>query len=136
VFLERRLASTGGGVFVIEAFVPDMTRWDPNQRIETSHIGDDSVVLDAARHDPVEQRVASSHLVVSREGVRLSCAAALRVALVALDLMARMAGLLACAGAGEAGAGSRSRPRAPGTSRSTNYQIEPALWPASITSAT
>jgi SAM-dependent methyltransferase len=49
VFLERRPASTGGGVFVIEAFVPDMTRWDRNQRIETSHIGDDSVVSSTRR---------------------------------------------------------------------------------------
>jgi SAM-dependent methyltransferase len=42
-----------GGLFVIEAFVPDMTRWNRDQRIEARHLGDD-VVLDAARHDPVE----------------------------------------------------------------------------------
>ena len=67
--VARRLRE--GGVFVIEAFVPDMTRWDRDQRIQTSHLGDDSVVLDAAKHDPVEQRVASNHLVVSEAGVKM-----------------------------------------------------------------
>jgi SAM-dependent methyltransferase len=82
-----------GGVFVIEAFVPDMTRWDGNQRIETSHVGDDSVVLDAARHDPVEQRVTSNHLVVSQVGVKMY-PVRLRYAWPSeLDLMARLAGL-------------------------------------------
>jgi hypothetical protein len=67
--VTRRLRE--GVVFVIEAFVPDMTRWDRDQRIETRHLGGDSVVLDAARHDPVEQRVASTHLVISQAGVKL-----------------------------------------------------------------
>jgi hypothetical protein len=80
-------------VFVIEAFVPDMTRWDRSQRSEISHVGDDSVVLDAARHDPVEQRVASNHLVVSRAGVKMY-PVRLRYAWPSeLDLMARLAEL-------------------------------------------
>ena len=82
-----------GGVFVIEAFVPDMTRWDRSQRSEISHVGDDSVVLDAARHDPVEQRVASNHLVVSRAGVKMY-PVRLRYAWPSeLDLMVRLARL-------------------------------------------
>ncbi|HZC83240.1 MAG TPA: class I SAM-dependent methyltransferase, partial [Rubrobacter sp.] len=82
-----------GGVFVIEAFVPDMTRWDWSWRIETSYVGDDSVVLDAARHDPVEQRVASTHLVVSRAGVKMY-PVLLRYAWPSeLDLMVRLARL-------------------------------------------
>ena len=82
-----------GGVFVIEAFVPDMTRWDRGQRTETRHVGDDGVVLDAAMHDPVEQRVASSHLVFSLEGVEMY-PVRLRYAWPSeLDLMARLAGL-------------------------------------------
>jgi SAM-dependent methyltransferase len=89
--VARRLRE--GGVFLIEAFVPDMTRWDRNQRIETSHVGDDSVVLDAAKHDPVEQRVASNHLVVSDAGVKMY-PVRLRYAWPSeLDLMARLAGL-------------------------------------------
>ncbi len=89
--VARRLRE--GGVFVIEAFVPDMTRWDRDQRMEARHVGDDNVVLDAAKHDPVEQRVASNHLVVSEAGVRVY-PVRLRYAWPSeLDLMARLAGL-------------------------------------------
>jgi SAM-dependent methyltransferase len=81
-----------GGLFVIEAFVPDMTRWNRDQRIEARHLGDDGVVLDAARHDPVEQRVASNHLVLSEEGMKVY-PVRLRYAWPSeLDLMARLAG--------------------------------------------
>jgi SAM-dependent methyltransferase len=89
--VARRLRE--GGVFVIEAFVPDMTRWDRDQRIETHHLEDDTVVLSAARHDPVEQRVASNHLIVSEAGVGMY-PVRLRYAWPSeLDLMARLAGL-------------------------------------------
>ena len=89
--VSRRLQERG--VFVIEAFVPDMTRWDRNQRIETRHLEEDSVVLDAAKHEPVEQRVASNHLVVSEAGVTIY-PVRLRYAWPSeLDLMARLAGL-------------------------------------------
>jgi SAM-dependent methyltransferase len=82
-----------GGVFLIEAFVPDMTRWDRDQRVETRRLGDVSIVLDAAKHDPVEQRVASNHLVVSETGVKMY-PVRLRYAWPSeLDLMARLAGL-------------------------------------------
>jgi SAM-dependent methyltransferase len=87
----RRLRE--GGVFVIEAFVPDMTRWDRDQRVETHHLGNDGVVLGASRHDPVEQQVASNHLVVSETGVRMY-PVRLRYAWPSeLNLMARLAGL-------------------------------------------
>src|SRR5918999_4032536 len=67
--VARRLRE--GGVFVIEAFVPDMTRWDRDQRMEVLHVESDSVVLGASRHDPVEQRISSDHLLVSEGGVKL-----------------------------------------------------------------
>ncbi len=81
------------GVFVIEAFVPDLTRWDRDQRIEAHHVGTDNVVLGMSRHDPVEQRVTSNHLDVSGAGVKLY-PARLRYAWPSeLDLMSRLAGL-------------------------------------------
>jgi SAM-dependent methyltransferase len=89
--VARRLQE--GGVFVIEAFVPDMTRWDRDQRMEAQRVANDSVVLGAARHDPVEQRVVSNHLLVSEGGVKFY-PVRLRYAWPAeLDLMARLAGL-------------------------------------------
>ena len=89
--VARRLRE--GGVFVIEAFVPDMTRWDRDQRMEARHVENDSVVLDAARHDPVEQRVASNHLVVSEGGVKLYPVQLRYAWPTELDLMARLARL-------------------------------------------
>jgi SAM-dependent methyltransferase len=89
--VSRRLRE--GGAFAIEAFVPDMTRWDQNQRVGTLHLEGASVVLEASRHDPVEQRVASNHLVVSEAGVKMY-PVRLRYAWPSeLDLMARLAGL-------------------------------------------
>jgi SAM-dependent methyltransferase len=89
--VARRLGQDG--VFVIEAFVPDMTRWDRDQRMEAHHVDNDSVVLGVSTHDPVEQRVASNHLVVSGAGVKLY-PVRLRYAWPSeLDLMARLAGL-------------------------------------------
>jgi SAM-dependent methyltransferase len=89
--VARRLRE--GGVFVIEAFVPDMTRWDRDQRMEAHHVEEDSVVLGVSTHDAVEQRVASNHLVVTEVGVKMY-PVRLRYAWPSeLDLMARLAGL-------------------------------------------
>jgi SAM-dependent methyltransferase len=89
--VARRLRE--GGVFVIEAFVPDMTRWDQDQRVEAHHVDNDSVILGASRHDPVEQRITSCQLLVSEKGVKMY-PVRLRYAWPSeLDLMARLAGL-------------------------------------------
>jgi hypothetical protein len=82
-----------GGAFVIEAFVPDMSRFDKDQRVEARHLGDDHVILGAATHDPSEQRISASHLVVSEGGIQLY-PVELRYAWPSeLDLMARLAGM-------------------------------------------
>jgi SAM-dependent methyltransferase len=83
----------GGGVFVVEAFVPDLTRFDRDQRIETERVGLDQVWLGVARHHPVEQRVESQHVVLAEQGMRFY-PVQLRYAYPSeLDLMARLAGL-------------------------------------------
>jgi SAM-dependent methyltransferase len=82
-----------GGVFVVEAFVPDLTRFDRDQRIETERVGLDQVWLGVARHHPVEQRVESQHVVLAEQGMRFY-PVQLRYAYPSeLDLMARLAGL-------------------------------------------
>ena len=81
------------GVFVIEAFVPDLTRYDGGQRVTVLGVGTDSVRLDAARLDAAEQRVEATHVVLTDGDVRLY-PVHLRYAWPAeLDLMARLAGL-------------------------------------------
>jgi SAM-dependent methyltransferase len=82
-----------GGVFVVEAFVPDLARFDRGQRVNVNFVEADRVMIDASRHDPVEQRVDSSHVVITESGTRLY-PVSIRYAFPAeLDLMARLAGL-------------------------------------------
>jgi SAM-dependent methyltransferase len=81
------------GCFVIEAFVPDPTRWSKHQRVGVDSVKSDSVTLEVSRHDPVSQRVEGQQVVVSQSGIRLY-PVFLRYAWPSeLDLMARLAGL-------------------------------------------
>jgi SAM-dependent methyltransferase len=44
---------TDDGVFVLEAFVPDLTRYDRGQRVEARQVETDCIHLAASVHDPV-----------------------------------------------------------------------------------
>lgn len=81
------------GVFVIEAFVPDLKRFDGGQAVRTIRVSDDEVRLDISQLDPASQTVTSQHVTLTERGVRLY-PVKLRYAWPAeLDLMARLAGL-------------------------------------------
>jgi SAM-dependent methyltransferase len=81
------------GVFVVEGFVPDVTRFDRNQRVSATTVELDEVQLEATRYDPVAQRSTSQHVFLSAKGVELY-PVVIRFAWPAeLDLMARIAGL-------------------------------------------
>jgi len=82
-----------GGVFVVEAFVPDLSRFDREQRAETERVGLDAVWLDVARHYPAEQRVDSQHVRLSEQGIRFYPVQIRYAYPPELDLMARLAGL-------------------------------------------
>jgi SAM-dependent methyltransferase len=82
-----------GGRFVIEAFVPDPSRFVRDQHIEVRHVGIDSVVLSASRHDGPAQRVDSLLVRLADNDVR-TWPVRLRYSYPGeLDLMAEMAGL-------------------------------------------
>jgi SAM-dependent methyltransferase len=84
---------TGDGVFAIEAFVPDLGRFDRGQRVGAIDVATDGLHLEAARHDPVAQRVDGVHVVVEHGALR-TYPVRIRYAWPAeLDLMARLAGL-------------------------------------------
>jgi hypothetical protein len=81
------------GVFAVEAFFPDLARFDRHQRTQTTWVDAGRVLLDASRHSPVEQRVDSQHVVITEAGTKLY-PVSLRYAFPSeLDLMARLAGL-------------------------------------------
>jgi SAM-dependent methyltransferase len=90
--VARHLAD--GGVFVMQAFVPDVTRFDAHdQRVSLESMGPDDVTLEVSEHDPFGQRTDTAYVVISESGTRIY-PVKLRYAYPSeLDLMARLAGL-------------------------------------------
>jgi SAM-dependent methyltransferase len=81
------------GVFLIEVFVPDLTRFADRQTVRARQVGLDQVRLEASNLDAVTQQIRTQMVVLTGEGVRLY-PVKLRFAWPAeLDLMARLAGL-------------------------------------------
>jgi SAM-dependent methyltransferase len=90
--VARHLAP--GGVFVMQAFVPDVTRFDAhNQRTAVESVGVDHVNLDVSSHDPFMQRTDTQHLLIRSGDVRLYPVRIRYAYPSELDLMARIAGL-------------------------------------------
>jgi SAM-dependent methyltransferase len=84
---------TENGRFLIEAFVPDLKRFEDGQTVRIVNLSEKVVRLDAAELDLAKQQIASQHVVLSEEGVHLY-PIKIRYAWPAeLDLMAQLAGL-------------------------------------------
>jgi SAM-dependent methyltransferase len=82
-----------GGAFVLEAFVPDLGRFDRGQRLRVVRLGPDRLDLDAAQHDLATQRIDTHHVRLTPDGTRF-VPISIRYAWPSeLDLMARLAGL-------------------------------------------
>ncbi len=84
-----------GGAFVIEAFVPDLARFDRGQRTSTSHVDTDTdtVQMQVSVHHATEQQIDTQHFVIERGKLR-TYPVRIRYAWPSeLDLMARLAGL-------------------------------------------
>jgi SAM-dependent methyltransferase len=84
---------TQDGVFVIQAFVPDLSRYDRGQRIQAEAVGTDSLTFGADELDSVHQRVRSLHVVLTETGARFYPVRIRYAYPPELDLMARLAGL-------------------------------------------
>lgn len=82
-----------GGLFLLEAFVPDVTRFDRGQNVSATEVTGEHVRLDVAEHDPLEQRVNSHHLFITGEGIKLYPVQIRYAWPSELDLMAQLAGL-------------------------------------------
>ncbi len=82
-----------GGRFVLDGFVPDPARTVSPLPVSAETLNLDEVVLDAMRHDPLNQLIEGHHIVISRKGTELY---PLRIRYCwpsELDLMAQLAGL-------------------------------------------
>lgn len=81
------------GVFLIEAFVPDLTRYERGQNVAARNIETDSLMLELAQIDAVNQIVKMQHLIMSEDRTRL-LPIQIRFAWPSkLDLMAKLAGM-------------------------------------------
>lgn len=85
---------TKDGMFLIEAFVPDLARFDRGQRTSVSHVELTRTVVDVSIHSPASQRIDSQQMVVE-DGlpVRLLPVSVRYAWPAELDLMARLSGL-------------------------------------------
>jgi hypothetical protein len=89
--VARHLAPDGA--FVMEAFVPDLSRFDRGQRVGAVAVATDEVNLEVSKHDPLRQRTDSMHVIVREGGIRLYPIKIRYAHVPELDLMARIAGL-------------------------------------------
>ena len=89
---HRRASPGSRGLLIVEAFVPDHTRWTDGKRLALSRWMTDGIEIEAARHDRAHQTIEVRYLAVgARTGMR---PLSLRYAWPAeIDLMARLAGL-------------------------------------------
>ena len=81
------------GAFLVEAFVPDQTRFTRNQNISAGTVDSDLASIDISKHDPVNQFVQSTHVFLSESGVKLYPVQVRYAWPSELDLMAQLAGL-------------------------------------------
>ena len=82
-----------GGVFAMEAFVPDLTRFVRGQNTRTAAVDAGGVQITSSRHDAELQRVNSQHVFIAEEGVRMYPVQVRYAWPSELDLMAQLAGL-------------------------------------------
>ncbi|HSJ85539.1 MAG TPA: class I SAM-dependent methyltransferase [Acidimicrobiia bacterium] len=95
-FVNTARALEPGGRFVLDAFVPDMTRFDRYQtRMAVESITSDQAhAYELSIHDPVAQRVVSHHVRRQEDGSTVVLPVTIRYAWPAeIDLMAKVAGL-------------------------------------------
>ncbi len=81
------------GVFLIEAFVPNLARFDQHQTVRATHVSEKWVRLEVSQHDPIAQQSISQHVLLSQAETRLYPVKIRYAWPTELDLMARLAGL-------------------------------------------
>jgi hypothetical protein len=82
-----------GGMFVIECFVPDLARFDHDQRVQARTVTEDSAIIEVSRHDQVQQRVTTQMITLDGRGMHLRPVAIRYSWPAELDLMADRAAL-------------------------------------------
>jgi SAM-dependent methyltransferase len=82
-----------GGMFVIECFILDLTRFDHDQRVQARSVMQDSAIIEVSVHDRARQRVTTQMVTLDGQGMHLRPVAIRYSYPAELDLMAGVAGL-------------------------------------------
>ena len=81
------------GVFVIEAFVPDMKRFNDGQEVRAYSVTTEQVSIQISQHNPVTQRLNSQFIVFRNNGLKLYPVEIRYCWPSEMDLMAQLTGL-------------------------------------------
>ena len=84
---------TPRGLFVVEAFIPDLTSFVNGQAVRMVHVTTDSTTLEVSLHGSVTQTVQYQYIVINKNGVQLYPVPMRYAWPGELDLMAELAGL-------------------------------------------
>jgi SAM-dependent methyltransferase len=84
---------TQDGVFLIEAFAPDMSFLSKGQSVRARQISTEHVSFLVAKHDPIAQRIIQQEVVITDQGTRLFPLQIRYAWPSELDLMAQLAGM-------------------------------------------
>ena len=84
---------TPEGVFVVEAFVPDLKRFDNGQSLKVISLDEGALRLDASRIDVAHQMITAQHVHLSEQGIQIFPVRLRYIWPSEMDLMARLAGL-------------------------------------------
>jgi SAM-dependent methyltransferase len=82
-----------GGVFLVEGFVHDRSRWQNRQEAVTTHVSDHSVSLRFGALDPVRQLIRMQQVEITAGGITMRPNRLRFIYPAEMDLMARLAGM-------------------------------------------
>jgi SAM-dependent methyltransferase len=91
-FLNAARHLKRGGVFLVEAFVHDRSRWNGGQEVVTTSIRDDGLTLRAGMLDSYRQVIHMHQLDLSPQGIKVRPNRLRFIYPSEMDLMARVAG--------------------------------------------
>lgn len=86
-------ALTDDGLFVMEAFVPDVSRFEAHQTVRVDDVTLDGAMLEVSRHNPVHQTVDSQHVILSPGKIEMYPVSIRYAYPPELDVMAQLAGM-------------------------------------------
>lgn len=82
-----------GGVFVVEAFVPDLKRFTDGQSLRVIEMDNNLLQIDASQVDIPRQMITAQHVHLSQKGIQIFPVQLRYIWPAEMDLMARLAGL-------------------------------------------